>query len=681
MRSSLSLSKKLYGGFALILGLLVVLGVVLGKNLSQVRTQSGKYSNNADSSKFMVEKEVDHLTWMAKLNDLFLENQDKAHIQVDPTKCGLGKFLNSDECKTMCQHDTHLAQLVDAIREPHKHLHESAVAINHTWKQRHEGLGDLLRNLLVDHQQWVAQVSKMVILKDPSISVQTDCTLCRLGKFLTSQQYEQYGKDFPLLHQEMQTLIKPHKDLHASATNIAIALRSNAADKAAAIYQDQTLPALAAVETHLNAAIKAETALLTAESQAKDVYQQKTVPALQETQARLLALRHHLEDMANKEEQALQTTAVRAQWISGIVPTCSVLLGILVSVLLVRSITRPVNRVIEGLRLGATQTSTASQQVAQASQQMAEGASEQASSLEEVSSSLEEMSSMTKQNADNAAQANRMAGEARDAAEHGNTAMTRMADAINQIKSSSDQTAKIVKTIDEIAFQTNLLALNAAVEAARAGEAGKGFAVVAEEVRNLAQRSAEAAKNTSALIEESQKNAENGVAVSTEVAQILGQIVTGVQKVNGLIGEVSTASNEQNQGIEQINTAIAQMDTVTQSNAANAEESASASEELSAQAKELNDMVNTLVTIVDGSRGGKRATHPAEADTRHEDRRAGSTAGIQHQPATGQFDHLLHKTWQERDRNRHEPTAAPTGNRKGTPQEVIPLDADELSTF
>ena len=179
--------------------------------------------------------------------------------------------------------------------------------------------------------------------------------------------------------------------------------------------------------------------------------------------------------------------------------------------------------------------------------------------------------------------------------------MKRMAVAIDQIKSSSDQTAKILKTIDEIAFQTNLLALNAAVEAARAGDAGKGFAVVAEEVRNLAMRSAEAAKNTATLIEESQKNADNGVTVSAEVAEILSQIVIGSQKVTQLSAEVSAGSNEQAQGIEQVNVAVAQMDKVTQSNAANAEESASASEELSAQARELNDMVNTLVQIVGGS--------------------------------------------------------------------------------
>jgi len=307
---------------------------------------------------------------------------------------------------------------------------------------------------------------------------------------------------------------------------------------------------------------------------------------------------------------AWANTAMTLLTIGGIV------VGVVMAFLITRSIVKPINRVIAGLTSGAEQVAAASGQVSQSSQQMAEGASEQASSLEETSSSLEELTSMTKQNAENARQASSMSTEVGESAGRGGDAMTRMSEAINKIKTSSDQTAKILKTIDEIAFQTNLLALNAAVEAARAGEAGKGFAVVAEEVRNLAQRSAEAAKNTASLIEDAQKNAENGVSVSEEVASMLKEIIEGVGNVTRLVGEVSSASDQQAQGIDQINTAVAQMDKVTQSNAANAEESASASEELSAQAVELTEMVGALVQIVEGSKaqrgtGQGKALRPA----------------------------------------------------------------------
>ncbi len=262
--------------------------------------------------------------------------------------------------------------------------------------------------------------------------------------------------------------------------------------------------------------------------------------------------------------------------------------------------------------VAVNQVSSASDQIASGSQALAQGSNEQASSLEEVSSSLEEMSSMTKQNSDNANQATKLSGEARSAADKGNQAMQEMIEAIEKIKTSSDETAKIVKTIDDIAFQTNLLALNAAVEAARAGDAGKGFAVVAEEVRNLAQKSAEAAKNTSDMINESVENAAGGVKITEDVAKLLTEIVAGSSKVNDLVSEIDAASKEQADGIEQVNTAVADMNKVTQQNAANSEESASASEEMNSQAAELSTLVGEFALTSNGS-VGTQTTQPTAA--------------------------------------------------------------------
>jgi PAS domain S-box-containing protein len=255
------------------------------------------------------------------------------------------------------------------------------------------------------------------------------------------------------------------------------------------------------------------------------------------------------------------------------------------------------------------QVSAAGGQISASSQTLAEGATEQAAGLEETSSSLEEMASMTKQNADNAQQANTLSEEAKKAANNGTEAMSRMSDAINDIQKSSDETAKIIKVIDEIAFQTNLLALNAAVEAARAGEAGKGFAVVAEEVRNLAMRSAEAAKNTANMIEESVKKAKNGVDITGEVGKVLEEIVQSIGKTTDLVSGIAAASAEQAQGIDQVNTAVAQMDKVTQQNAANAEESASASEELNAQAVSLREMLQRFTLSNTGNKSSNSYRH------------------------------------------------------------------------
>lgn len=242
-----------------------------------------------------------------------------------------------------------------------------------------------------------------------------------------------------------------------------------------------------------------------------------------------------------------------------------------------------------------------SSQIATSSQTLSEGASEQAASLEEISASLEEISSMTIQTAENADQATGLSEESRIAAEKGETEMSLMSTAMDEIMSSSTQISKIIKVIDEIAFQTNLLALNAAVEAARAGEAGKGFAVVAEEVRNLAQRSAEAAKNTSAMIEESTKRADNGVSIAGRVGKALEEIGSSTAKVNTLLEEIASAAKEQSIGVKQVNQGVTQLDKVTQQSAGNAEELASAAQEASAQVATLRSLINGESTDQSGS--------------------------------------------------------------------------------
>lgn len=281
------------------------------------------------------------------------------------------------------------------------------------------------------------------------------------------------------------------------------------------------------------------------------------------------------------------------------------------------SIANPIKRIIDQLSEGAEQVSSASGQVSSSSQSLAEGASEQAASVEETTSSLEEITSQTRQNADNAKQAAGLMSEAKGLIDKAASNATNMDKSMKEIKTSSDETSKIIKTIDEIAFQTNLLALNAAVEAARAGEAGKGFAVVAEEVRNLAMRSAEAAKNTSALIEDTVTRVTAGVQVVEGLKTALDSVTDSSGKVANLVDEISAASSEQAQGIDQVSTAMTQMDKVTQQNAASAEESASAAEELSGQAEVMKQSVVELTDVVGGAGSSKShyshepAHHPA----------------------------------------------------------------------
>lgn len=278
-----------------------------------------------------------------------------------------------------------------------------------------------------------------------------------------------------------------------------------------------------------------------------------------------------------------------------------ILSGILLTFFIGRSITKPIYHVIESLSESAKQVAAVSDQVSSTSHSLVDGSSNQASSIEETSSSIEEMSSMTKQNAGNADQADTLMKEANQVVSQANDSMTKLTSSMEEISKAGEESQKVIKIIDEVAFQTNLLALNAAVEAARAGEAGAGFAVVAEEVRNLALRSAEAAKNTAGLIDGTVEKVNGGLMMVAETNNAFTQVAESSQKVGELIGEIAAASNEQAQGIDQVNIAVADMDKVTQQNVANAEESASASEEMNAQAQQMKGFVGDLVALVRGS--------------------------------------------------------------------------------
>jgi len=256
-----------------------------------------------------------------------------------------------------------------------------------------------------------------------------------------------------------------------------------------------------------------------------------------------------------------------------------------------RNMVRNILKTLTEVHRSADQVASGTNEINSASQALSQGATEQASSLEEITSSMAEIRSQTKTNAENATQANSMAKDVRGEADQGTIAVETMVSAMGEINASSQQIAKIIKVIDDIAFQTNLLALNAAVEAARAGKHGKGFAVVADEVRNLASRSAKAARETADLIEESTKKVETGRAVAGKTAEAFREIVTGITKVADLVDEIAAASNEQAQGIAQVSQGLQQIDQVTQQNTASAEETASASEELAGQAAQLRQLM------------------------------------------------------------------------------------------
>ena len=291
---------------------------------------------------------------------------------------------------------------------------------------------------------------------------------------------------------------------------------------------------------------------------------------------------------------------------------CLVLI-IPVAFLFSNSLARPINQIIAGAGEAADQVMISSGDVLQASRSLSDGVSGLAASIEESSASLEEMASMTARNAQNAGETNALVHSSSKSVAAATASMDELTTSMEEISAAGKETSRIIKTIDAIAFQTNLLALNAAVEAARAGEAGAGFAVVADEVRNLAMRTAQAARSTAALIEGSVKKVAGGVALVTQTNADFEEIVASSGKIRKLVDEITTASGEQAQGIEQINKAVAEMDKVVQQNASGAEKSALASREMATQSERMTAIVEDLAVIV----GGKKARqHQADAAMR-----------------------------------------------------------------
>jgi methyl-accepting chemotaxis protein len=331
--------------------------------------------------------------------------------------------------------------------------------------------------------------------------------------------------------------------------------------------------------------------------------------------------------------------------------------------------------IVKGLYSAITRLEASSRNVAHSSgeinassQSVASGVSEQAAGLEETSASMEETTSMIKATAANSNEADNLMKQTAEITERAKKSMEELIVSMGEISRASEETSKIIKTIDEIAFQTNLLALNAAVEAARAGEAGSGFAVVADEVRNLAMRATEAARNTASLIESTVEKVKRGEMIAGSSNQTFNEVAAASRKIGELINEISTASREQAQGVDQINKTITAMESVTQNNAASAEESAAASEELKVQASQMQEIVNALQGILEGGSYAKYEA-PGKIQGEHPPNKMQKRASA---PTTQ--TRLPHPGSSSRGTGK-------AVNKKRSPAEVIPFEDDDFQEF
>jgi methyl-accepting chemotaxis protein len=506
-----------------------------------------------------------------------------------------------------------------------------------------------------DHYRLLYQVAHMLQTQDV-FEAGEDHDQCALGKWITTFKSEN-GQ----LAGAVNRIADHHKQFHQSVKKIKALVKNGELDAARAVYTGLLAAQAEGTLGELDSIMKQA-------DLAENIYQKMSEVGLVKARDPLMEafnLTAQLVDLNKKSASEMSAQAAQRANRMKIVSIASMsagcVLALFLGIALSLSITRPISRVVWGLSEGADQVSSASAQVAISSQQLAEGASEQAASIEETSSSLEEMSSMTKQNADNAQEADQVMANTKESISRSSQIMDKLTASMGEISKASEETSKIIKTIDEIAFQTNLLALNAAVEAARAGEAGAGFAVVADEVRNLAMRAAEAAKSTASLIEGTVKKVKDGSELVGKTEKEFREVGLYFTRSSELVGHISAASTEQAQGIEQINNAVSEMDKVVQSNAANAEESASAAEEMSAQANRMKGFFGELEKLIGGA-NGKAAGKAARAGAKKpETSLSNDFAGFE-EMAAGHG-------------------RKGSGTAKTRPERLIPLEDRELSDF
>jgi len=534
----------------------------------------------------------DHRRWAAEVANGIMAGK-KCNVQADPAKCGFGSFLASEKNLEIEKAWPQYAKLMEKVRTEHDALHISVNAINDVDPKSDDGFEqrrDIYESNTMKHLAAVASLfSEIQSLEQKLIENQVAVDEIMDGETLPLAEHvvanlNEVNKG---LKQRTEELKEEQAQLLAEQEN-AIGAQS------IAIWLAMILGAIFAVTIAV--------VLIRSISSRVNFVSAGLGKLAQTTNAVADVLRNSLahgdwsvEAKVDVDPEFESQVTKFAESPDEIGDMCKASVTILDAVKSTGAATNScidqINEALSQVTETVGQVSTGAQQVSGASQDLSKGATEQAASLEEISSSMNEMASQTKQNAENATQANQLSQEANGAAEQGQQKMAGMIDAMEGITRNAEETQKVIKTIDDIAFQTNLLALNAAVEAARAGQHGKGFAVVAEEVRNLAARSAKAAGETADLIESSNKQIKEGSDIAGETAESLGTIAEHIGRATELVGQIASASNQQAEGVSQTTQGLTQIDTVTQQNAANAEETASASEQMSQQAVLLKELV------------------------------------------------------------------------------------------
>ncbi|MGE4292908.1 MAG: methyl-accepting chemotaxis protein [Desulfovibrio sp.] len=608
------MSGKFGVGFGLVLGLLGVLAIWAVLGIGGIVRNAGEVIDGNKLRGDFVQRIVEHLKWAEKVGALLTDSKvTTLSVETDPRKCAFGKWYYGEGRIMAEQLVPAIKPLMAEIEGPHKHLHESAVAIAKNFVNVDPELAKFFYAKQVDHLLWMNKVLDAVVEHKSATGVEKDPTRCGLGEWLSSDEVGRMRRADPEFAEHLEPIFEPHAKLHESVQRIDKLLAAGDFDAAAKVYFSVTEPSGHQTLDVLKELIAWHGTKVARLEEAREIYVEQTVPALSRVQELLTKTREVVAQNIMTDDQMLASASgTRSMIIS--VGSAALLLGVILAWIIARGIVTPIRkgvtfaevvstgdltaevdvdqkdevgvlagalrgmvgelrRVVAEVNLATQNVASGSEELSATAQTLSQGATESAASVEQVSASMQQMGTNIRQNADNAVQTEAIAAGAADKAAESGEAVVEAVRAMKNI-------AEKISIIEEIARQTNLLALNAAIEAARAGEHGKGFAVVAAEVRKLAERSGQAAGEIGEL-------SASSTTVAERAGSMLQQLVPEIRRTAELVQEIAAASKEQNAGVDQIARAVTQMEQVVQQNASAAEEMASTSEELAGQAEQL----------------------------------------------------------------------------------------------